>query len=52
MLEKQPEAFVILDDHDDMLHLKPFLVHTSMEHGLTNDDVEKALKILNGENNG
>jgi tRNA(Met) C34 N-acetyltransferase TmcA len=49
MLEKQPEAFVILDDHDDMIHLKPFLVQTTMKHGLTQDDVEKALKILNPE---
>jgi len=52
MLEKQPEAFVILDDHDDMIHLKPFLVQTDMMHGLTTDDVEKALKILNGDDNG
>lgn len=52
LLEKQPEAFVILDDHDDMLHLKPFLIQTSMQHGLTQDDVEKALKILNGDSNG
>jgi hypothetical protein len=49
LLEKQPESFVILDDHDDMLQLKPFLVQTSMKHGLTQDDVEKALKILNPE---
>lgn len=48
-LEVQPESFVILDDHDDMLHLKPFLVQTTMEHGLTVEDVEKALKILNPE---
>lgn len=49
LLEKKPESFVILDDHDDMIHLKPFLVQTSMQHGLTQDDVEKALKILNGD---
>lgn len=49
LLEKQPESFVILDDHDDMLHLMPHLVLTDMEHGLTTDDVEKALKILNGD---
>jgi hypothetical protein len=49
MLEKQPEAFVIIDDHDDMLHLKPNLVQTSMKTGLTKEDVEKALKILNGD---
>ena len=49
MLEVQPESFVILDDHDDMIHLKPFLVQTTMEYGLTTDDIEKALKILNPE---
>ena len=49
MLETQPESFVILDDHDDMLHLKTNLVQTSMKTGLTQEDVEKALKILNGE---
>lgn len=48
-LEVQPESFVILDDHDDMLQLKKYLVQTSMKHGLTTDDVEKALKILNPE---
>lgn len=51
-LEETVESFVILDDHDDMLQLKKFLVHTTMKHGLTQDDVEKALKILNGDNNG
>lgn len=51
-LKKQPESFVILDDHDDMLHLKPQLIQTNPRHGLTQDDVEKALKILNGENDG
>lgn len=49
MLEEQPEAFVILDDHDDMLHLKTNLVQTKFKTGLTKDDVEKALKILNGD---
>lgn len=48
-LKELPESFVILDDHDDMLQLKKFLVQTSMKHGLTQDDVEKALKILNLE---
>lgn len=48
-LEKQPESFVILDDHDDMVHLKPYLVKTNVKYGLTKDDVEKALKILNGD---
>jgi hypothetical protein len=48
-LKESPESFVILDDHDDMLQLKKFLVQTTMKHGLTTDDVEKALKILNPE---
>jgi hypothetical protein len=42
-------TFVILDDHDDMIHLKPHLVQTNVKHGLTQEDVEKALRILNGE---
>ncbi len=49
MLEKQPESFVIIDDHDDMLHLKTNLVKTNMKFGLTKEDVEAALKILNGD---
>lgn len=48
-LSEQPEAFVIIDDHDDMLHLKPFLIKTSMKTGFTKEDVERALKILNGD---
>lgn len=48
-LEVQPESLVILDDHDDMLHLKPLLVQTNIKVGLTTDDVEKALEILNGD---
>jgi hypothetical protein len=46
-LEVKPESFVILDDHDDMLSLGQFLVKTTMKLGLTSDDVERALKILN-----
>lgn len=48
-LKEKPESFVILDDHDDMLHLKPFLVQTNVKTGITLEDVEKALKILNGD---
>lgn len=48
-LKVKPESFVILDDHDDMLTLTKVLVKTTMKLGLTADDVEKALKILNGE---
>lgn len=46
-LKVKPEAFVILDDHDDMLGYTEFLVKTTMKLGLTADDVEKALQILN-----
>lgn len=49
LLEEWPEAYVILDDHEDMMTHKPFLVKTDGKFGLTQDDVEKALKILNGE---
>lgn len=48
-LPEQPESFVILDDHDDMIHLKKFLVLTSAKVGITTADVERALKILAGE---
>lgn len=46
-LKEVPESFVIIDDYDDMLHLKPFLVRTNVEFGLTQNDVERALQILN-----
>jgi len=48
-LEVQPDAYVIIDDNDDMLSLKKFLVLTDKKFGLTINDVDKALKILNGE---
>lgn len=51
LLEDWPEAYVILDDHNDMLSHLPYLVRTDVRVGLTQDDVEKALKILNGETN-
>lgn len=50
LLEPQPEAYVILDDHDDMLTLKDHLVKTDIKVGITQADVEKALTIL-GVNN-
>lgn len=49
LLETPPESFVIIDDHDDMLQLKKNLVQTNVKFGITKDDVEKALKILNGD---
>lgn len=45
-LTAQPDAFVILDDVDDMFKLKKNLVLTNMKFGITTDDVEAALKIL------
>lgn len=45
----KPESFVILDDKNDMANLKKFLVLTDEKFGITIDDVEKALKILNGK---
>jgi hypothetical protein len=41
------EAFVILDDCRDMPTLLDFLVQTEFETGLTREDAEKALQILN-----
>lgn len=51
LLEEWPEAYVILDDHDDMLTHLPFTVKTDGKFGLTQADVDKALKILNGDKN-
>ena len=48
-LSAQPESFVILDDYEDMLKLKTNLVRTDSRYGLTIANVNKALKILNGE---
>lgn len=40
--------FVILDDECEMAHLEPFLVKTKFDCGLTEQDTEKAIKILTG----
>lgn len=40
------ERFVILDDECEMVHLEPLLVKTKFDCGLTEQDVEKAIKIL------
>lgn len=42
------ESFCILDDDDDMVHLMPRLVQTSKTHGLQQQDVERAVTLLNG----
>jgi hypothetical protein len=40
-------SFVILDDGDDMGELKPNLVQTNYEIGLTTADADRAIAILN-----
>ena len=40
------ESFVILDDGDDMEHLTPHLIRTSMERGLTDGLVDRVAGIL------
>lgn len=43
---EEVDSFVILDDDSDMLHLMPHLVHTSFQHGLQDEHVERAIKML------
>jgi hypothetical protein len=43
-------SFVILDDHDDMAHLRPFLVRSTLDVGLTKELGEEAVKVLRGCN--
>lgn len=45
------EAFVILEDCEDMYELEKFTVRTSPATGLTDFDVEHAIKLLNRSNN-
>lgn len=45
------EFFVILDDDDDMGHLKPNLVQTNYKYGLTWADARKAKSLLMGDGN-
>lgn len=40
------ESFVILDDEDDMGELRPYLVQTDFETGLTAVEVEQAKRLL------
>jgi hypothetical protein len=40
------EGIVILDDDDDMLHLRPWLVQSSFETGLTDDHLALARSVL------
>lgn len=41
------EKFVILDDDRDMCHLLPFLIKSTMEHGLTEELANQAIVRLN-----
>lgn len=43
------DKFVILDDESDMDDLLPHLVKTTFENGLTRVEVEKCVKMLNGD---
>jgi len=43
------ESFVILDDDSDMSDVKHRLVKCSMDHGLTDELADKAIKMLNEE---
>jgi hypothetical protein len=47
-LDRHPEtkSFVILDDDDDMCHLKPNLVLTDVRHGFQYSDMLKVAKML------
>lgn len=46
------ETFVILDDEDDMCEFtETNLIKTTYQHGLQQEDVDKAIKILNKEEN-
>lgn len=44
--KNKAEAFVIIDDDSDMVHLKDKLVQTKFETGLTMSDAEKAIGML------
>lgn len=40
------DGIVILDDAENMVHLSPWLVRTSVETGLTEEDAERAIGVL------
>ncbi len=44
----KPEVYVIIDDYDDFLREQiPFFVQTNPDIGLTQEDAQKAITILN-----
>lgn len=48
MLDVEPvDGFAILDDDCDMAHLVEYHIHTSGMRGLTMDDAERAIEVLN-----
>ena len=48
MSERQIDRFVILDDCDDMAHLRSRLVQTSWSEGLLDEHVERTVTLLGG----
>lgn len=40
------ESFIIFDDSDDMIHLKPRLIQTTLAHGLQSSHTLKAIAML------
>ncbi len=42
------ESFVIIDDSSDMTNLMDHLVQTSFETGITEENAQEAIRILNG----
>jgi len=48
--EHDVENYIILDDEDDfLLNQYTHFVHTNLEIGITQDDVDKAIEILSNE---
>lgn len=44
--KKNVESFVILDDHNDMDELEPYLIQTPFDVGLTEKDADRAIDML------
>ncbi len=47
MVDFEIEKFIIIDDEADMCHLLKYLVRTDYEVGITDENVEEAIKRLN-----
>ncbi len=48
-LTEKPESFVIIDDQNNMVHLRNRLVLTTFQAGFNRNNLNQALKLLNGE---